>query len=199
MIYLLRHGEIQTGNEFRLVGQRDLPLTELGRRQARWWQKELVDVQWEGVYSSDLQRTRWFAATIAGIAEGQVATEPELREILLGQWEGLSRAELEEQYPEQWAARGQDIAGYRTPGGESFKDVQRRALPALQRIAAGHEAGDVLVVAHAGVNRVILSHLLGQNINDLFDIDQAYACLNLLAVNGDELTAMTVNLPCGAS
>ncbi len=197
MIYLLRHGQIQTGDQFRLVGQRDLPLTELGQRQAAWWRRELAGVAWQGVYSSDLSRTRHFAAIVAGVEPEQVTALAELREILLGQWEGLSRAELEERFPAQWEERGRNIAGYRPAGGESFVDVQKRALPALRRIAAAH-TGDVLVTAHAGVNRVVLCGLLDIDLNDLFELQQDYACLNLIATSDHGLKVKSMNLPCGA-
>lgn len=198
MIYLLRHGQILTGNEFRLVGQRDLPLTELGLRQAAWWGEELAEVAWQGVYSSDLSRTRGFAAIAAGREPEEVNALPELREILLGDWEGLSRAELAERYPQQWEQRGRDISGYRPEGGESFVDVQERALPAFERIAAAHPGDDVMVVAHAGVNRTILCALLGMDLGNLFELEQDYGCLNLIEAGDGGLRVMSMNLPCGA-
>lgn len=197
MIYLLRHGEIDLGGVFRLIGQSDLGLTELGMRQGRWWREELGERDWQAIYSSDLSRTRMFASLVSGTDEDQVRTVPELREILLGEWEGLTRADLQERYPREWEARGKDIGGYRPPGGESFADVQERAFAALEQIAARH-SGDVLVVAHAGVNRVILCRLLAMDIDNLFELEQDYACLNLLKNNSGKLMAEAVNQPCGA-
>lgn len=193
MIYLLRHGQIATSPERRFVGQRDLPLTEHGRAQARWWAGELAGQRWVAVVASDLGRCREFAALAA--PDHDSTPEPALREICLGQWEGLTRAEVEERLPGQWEARGRDIAGYRPPGGESFAELQARAMPVLRRLAK--LAGDVLVVAHSGVNRALVCGLLGLPLAMVLRLGQDYACLNLIAAGDGGLELVRLNQPCG--
>jgi len=195
MIYLMRHGEIEKQGEQQLVGQVDVPLTDAGLLQARNWRTELRSTQFERIYSSDLQRTRRTAEILAQDRDQPVVTLPQLREINLGQWDGLSRGDVESRYPGEWSKRGADLSEYRPPSGESFADLQARVVPAFLDIVEQAQS-DVLIVAHAGVNRVIICHILGAPLTNVFRIGQDYACLNKIQRMGDliQLVAMNVQL-----
>ncbi len=191
MIYLLRHGEVPNTKPRRFVGQRELPLTPHGRAQAAWWRDRLAEVEFQAVYSSDLGRCRQTAEIVTGGGEYQLV--PALREITLGQWEGLLVSEVEERFPGEYEKRGSNIAGHRPAGGESFADLAARAVPAFEEIAADAE-GDILVVGHAGVNRVILCHSLGLELAKLFNIELNYCSLNLLELTPQGWLVHGVNL-----
>ena len=120
---------------------------------------------------------------IAGDRRCQAELVGAFREINLGEWEGRTFQEVRERYPEEYRQRGQDIANYRTPGGESFADVQSRVLPAFKE-AVEKTKGDCVFVAHAGVNRVILCHLMQQPLEELFSIPQDHAAVNVLRRHG---------------
>ena len=115
-----------------------------------------------------------------------------MREIDLGEWEGLSFEEVERTYPEEFQKRGRDIVHYQPPGGESFFDCTKRVIPAFYSLLHATR-GNILLVGHAGVNRIILCQVLGKSLADLFDIGQGYACLNLIHYEDGTFTAKVLN------
>ncbi len=194
MIYLLRHGEIEQSEDKRFVGQTDLPLNEKGLHQACLWQQKLKTGLFEKIYSSDLSRTRQTALIIAGHHQGKVQSLPALREINLGEWEGLSVAEVKDRFPEEWQRREKDLVTFRPPGGESFRDLAVRIGTVFNQIIQGLE-GDILIVAHGGVNRVILCQVLGMDLANLFRLGQDYGSLNLIERNRDDWRVVAMNIP----
>ena len=192
-IYLLRHGKIAVeGEQRRYIGQADLPLEAAGVRQAERLQALLERVGFDAVYCSDLVRSLDTAKIIAGKTQAQIMVYPELREINLGEWEGLTFDEVARSFPDQFAARGRDIAYYRTPGGESFAECGSRVMEAFQRILT--EAKEpVIIVGHAGVNRLILCRILGMPLTNLFRINQDYACINIIQYMGNNSRIKAIN------
>jgi alpha-ribazole phosphatase len=179
MIHLLRHGALPgNGSARRFIGQTDIPLSDSGRRQAALWRDRWRTIRWAAVWCSDLARSRETARIVAEDAAVPIRISPTLREIDLGAWEGMTFAAVRRRWPAAWEARGKRLADYRPPGGESFADLRDRVIPLLPEIAAS--SGPVLVAGHAGVNRVMLCHLLGMKLSDLFRIGQDHACLNLI-------------------
>jgi len=193
MIYLLRHGEIESDGIRRFIGQTDIPLSEDGRARARTWGEAFSGTAFDAIYTSDLSRCVETARIIAGHTGNEIHLLSQLREIRLGKLEGLPMNEARSRFPEEWSARGKDMAGYVPEGGESFCLLQKRVLPAFQDAAARH-GGNVLVVSHAGVNRVILCHVLGMPVSNLFRIEQSHGCLNLLEQTGDGFSVSGINL-----
>jgi probable phosphoglycerate mutase len=195
-LYLLRHGEIDEQYRGRFVGQIDLPLSERGVTQARWWQRALATTPFGRVYCSDLSRSQRTAEIIAENKQGFIEIMPELREINLGKWEGISMAEVKARSPEEWKKRGDDLEGYRPPGGESFSDLASRILASFQKILHAAE-GNRLIVGHAGTNRVILCHVLGMPLANLFRIDQDYGCLNIIECSEGRFRLKMMNMKPG--
>jgi len=193
MIYLLRHGEIEHGEEKRFVGQVDLPLNEKGLQQACVWRQKLKTGLFEKIYSSDLSRARQTALIIAGDHNGKVQSRPALREINLGAWEGLSVAEAQARFPEDWQRREKDLVTFRPPGGESFTDLAVRIEAVFNQIVQGHK-GDIFIVAHAGVNRVILCRVLGMDLANLFRLGQDYGAMNLIERYKDDWRVVAMNI-----
>ncbi len=193
-IYLVRHGAIQEreGGK-RFVGQLDVPLSSEGIDQVRRLHDDLRDIQFSAVYCSDLKRSVETAAILTESRPDLAALQrPELREIDLGEWEGLSFEEVRSAHPEEFQQRGRDIVHYRPHGGESFLDCTKRVIPAFLDLLHTTR-GSVLVVGHAGVNRIILCQVLGRSLADLFAIKQDYACVNLIHYENGALTARLVN------
>lgn len=179
-IYLVRHGKIQLPDDLpRYIGHVDLPLDETGIQQSRRLQQRLNDARLTAAYCSDLSRSRRTAEIILQDKDVPVFARRDLREIHLGQWEGRTLADIERQFPDEFRKRGEDIVRFRTPGGESFADCSKRVFSAFQNILKTL-AGDILIVGHAGVNRIILCHALGVPLQDLFKIRQEYGCMNVM-------------------
>jgi probable phosphoglycerate mutase len=151
-ILLVRHGQSEWNASGRWQGQADPPLSELGEEQAVSAARALGMV--DAIYASDLVRAHHTAALVAGQLGADVAVEPRLRERNAGEWEGRTRAEIDEGWP------GYLETGRRPAGYEPDDSVLDRVLAALDAIASAHD-GDVLVVTHGGVVRVIERHLGG--------------------------------------
>jgi len=211
----MRHGQVDQVTPRRFLGQRDVPLDAEGERQAEAVGRALprfVPRSLDAAFCSDLVRARETARRVlahcaqaqwakapdaAGGREGgdrplAAAPTPLLREIALGQWEGLTVAEVCDRFPGQYEGRGADVAGYRPDGGESFADVQARAVRFLASLAP--LTGTVLAVAHGGFNRALLCHVTGRALADLFSIPQDYCCVNVLDRTPDGWIASAMGL-----
>ena len=191
-LFLLRHGAILQQAPRRFIGQTDHPLTDDGRRQAALGCDVLTDVPFTAVVASDLLRCQETAALVLGGRDIPIRLEPRLREIALGAFEGLTVEEVRSRFPGAYERRGCDIAGFTPQGGESFADVQARAVAALAELAP--LCGNVLVVAHGGVNRTILCHALGIDLACLFRLGQDYCRLNILDLGPDCWRVDAINL-----
>ena len=179
-LYLVRHGQVADGHTHRYHGRHDIGLSPVGERQYAALAEQLKAVPLTGVYGSDLTRAFRGAQVLAQGRELTPQAAPEFREVHFGIWEGLSFAEIQERYPQELEGRFRDLEGYRIPQGESLADVRRRAMPKLRELLTKHSEEAFLVVAHAGVNRVILCEALGLPLKCIFSLDQHYGCLNII-------------------
>jgi alpha-ribazole phosphatase len=189
-IYLIRHGEVEGVGTPRYNGHADVSLTEKGKSQYLQLRERLADAQITACYTSDLSRCTWGAGMLGAHLGVEPVREPNLRELDIGIWEGLSWAELMEKYPGEWQARLADIVNYRVPRGENLLDLQGRLTPVISGIVARHRGEEVLVVAHGGANRVILLNAIGAPLSSLFSIEQNYGCLNIIDYYEDGKTVV---------
>jgi alpha-ribazole phosphatase len=193
LLYLLRHGAIDWPEADCFIGQTDAPLSAEGRLQAEAWRSDLSKVKLSAVWSSDLQRATETAGIIFADRALDVHTCGDLREIQLGEWEGLPRKRVRESHPGLWEARGEDLSGFRPPGGESFSDLQKRVHPLITRIAA-ETLGPACIVTHAGVIRVWICHLLQMPLSNLFRIRMDYGGLSIISYLPKRLEVCALNL-----
>ena len=147
-ILLARHGETEWNREGRWQGWADPPLNDLGRAQAHELAEQLRATPVDAVYSSDLRRAHETALILAVPHDREVVTDADLREIDVGAWSGLTRAEISVRFP-----------GGERPGGETRDQHSVRVLAAVERIALAHPGERVLVVAHGGCVRALQRHL----------------------------------------
>jgi len=178
-IYLLRHGALAGDSRHRFVGQIDLPLAQEGMTQAAALAQALQARGIESIHCSNLIRCQTTASILAESLRAPIIAHQPLREISLGDWEGVPRAEVAQRWASEFEARGRDIEHYRPPGGESFADCLARALPVWEAICHSRSPA-VAVVGHAGLNRVLLCHILGKPLAEMFQIEQDYACINVI-------------------
>jgi probable phosphoglycerate mutase len=193
LVCLLRHGDCRSDSVKRFLGQADPPLNDRGRAQAEAWQPQFSALRFEKIYASDLCRCAETAAILARGQSCQVQHLAELREIDLGSWEGLAMTEVRRRYPADFEKRGENLLSYRTPGGENFLDLAARVIPLFDELVCEGQ-GQLLIVAHSGVNRVLLSHILGLPLSNLFRLRQDYAGLNLIEISAQGLNLVGMNL-----
>jgi broad specificity phosphatase PhoE len=143
-ILLVRHGQSEWNALGRWQGQADPPLSELGRQQAFSASRRIGTV--DAIVSSDLQRAMETAQIISGqLGVGPVMVEPLFRERDAGEWSGLTREEIDEQYPGYLEERR------RPPGYEPDDSLLDRTHEALGRVEEEFRGGEILVVAHGGL------------------------------------------------
>jgi broad specificity phosphatase PhoE len=162
-ILIARHGQSDWNQEKRWQGHADRPLTERGREQAQALADRLAHIELDAVYSSDLQRARDTAAVVAESQGLELRQLPELREVDVGSWSGLTRAEAEERFPEGFTRWRDGYPGWED--GETYEAMTDRVLRAVDEIAAEHEGGRVLVVSHGGPIRAIHAAALGLDVH----------------------------------
>jgi broad specificity phosphatase PhoE len=160
-IVFWRHGRTTWNAQQRFQGQTDIPLDDIGVAQAVRAAKALAKLDPSLIVSSDLVRARRTADELAALTALPVQPDAGLRETFAGEWEGLTRPELEERFGtqlSQWAA-GADV---RPGGGETRVEVAERVVAAVDRALATVDAGQTLVVAtHGGAARAGIGALLG--------------------------------------
>ncbi|HEY6016825.1 MAG TPA: histidine phosphatase family protein, partial [Gaiellaceae bacterium] len=110
--------------------------------------EELASEPPDAIWSSDLSRARETAEIVAARVGLDVAVDPRLREVDVGEWSGLTLAEVERLYPE--GMRRREAGGTGWERGETYEAMGERVVAALQEIAAAHDGGRVLVVTHGG-------------------------------------------------
>jgi broad specificity phosphatase PhoE len=183
-ILLARHGESDWNRSKRWQGFADRPLTEPGRRQATELAERLDKTEVDAVYSSDLQRARETAEIVARTKGLTVETTPDLREVDVGSWSGLTRAEAEARFPEAYGRWLQGGEGWED--GETYDELGERVLRAIRRIASKHQGDRVLVVAHGGTIRAIHAAALGVDVHTYRRIQRVEPNATLSAVCIDE-------------
>jgi probable phosphoglycerate mutase len=176
----------------RFIGQLDVQLNTEGVEQARRLQKLLDRMELSAVYCSDLSRTRQTATILAANKAMPVIPRKDLREISLGKWEGCTFAEIARCFPAEFKARGADIGYYRIPGGESFADCSKRVISGFYNVLKT-TSGNIAFVGHSGVNRLLLCHILGMPLANLFKLNQDYGCLNVLLYNNSGFQVKLLN------
>lgn len=180
-IFLIRHGATQLTAEDRFAGATEVDLSDDGREQARRLAVRLSDDAITAVYTSPMRRTMATAELVAAPHRLTPAARPGLREIDHGRWEGLTRAEVEARYADEYARWEEDPYTFAPAGGECGLDVMARALPVLRQIVEAHQGENVAVVSHKATIRLVISSLLGFDARGYRDrLDQAPASLNIL-------------------
>lgn len=159
---LVRHGQSEWNALGRWQGQADPPLSDLGRRQARHGASRLVDVLGAlpaAVVSSDLRRALDTAEALVDGTRARLVVDPGLRERDAGEWSGLSRAEIDRDWPGYLVDTPDEHRGMgpttgtprRPPGWEPDDALRARAVAALVRARARAGEGPLLVVTHGGL------------------------------------------------
>lgn len=159
-LILVRHGETVWNQERRYQGQRDSPLSPLGKEQAEKTGKFLANQEIKAIYCSDLKRALSTAQAIGAYHRLVPIVQPRLREMAFGVWEGLTREEILGRYPAIFKERCQNYLKTRIPGGELPGEVVKRMQQTLWELGPKHSNETAVLVAHGGALRLMLASLL---------------------------------------
>lgn len=187
-LYLIRHGQVVNHHEFRYNGHFDVDITDIGIQEMKnlaeflvnWLHSSNNSPPISAIYSSDLKRAVKGARVIGDRLGFKPVTVSAFRELSMGRWEGLTREEASRCFPDEAEFRFRDIVHYRVKGGENLYDLKERVVPALEEILARHKGEGIVLVAHGGVNRVILCNAMGLSLENFYKIEQDYGCLNII-------------------
>ena len=159
--YLLRHGETEWNKLGKFQGLTDVSLNELGLAQARDSARAALNWQPSALYASSLTRTVQVAEEIRKMTGLSIVSDPGLRELSLGDLEGVTGAEMRAGWPEvyeNWRKNPADVA---MPNGESLTQLQERAWRVILEIEQAHSGdGDVVVVSHNFTIRTVMCAIL---------------------------------------
>jgi alpha-ribazole phosphatase/probable phosphoglycerate mutase len=177
----MRHGQVKGHDEKRINGHDDVELTDEGIAQFHGLGQRLKSEAITAIYSSDLRRCREGAGIVARYLDITPATPlKELREKSFGLFEGLNLKEIKERFAVELDELMNNWIGYCPPGAESLGEVEQRVMQTLQEILERHQGERIALVGHGGVNRIILLHAVGLELENFFCFEQDYGCLNIL-------------------
>jgi broad specificity phosphatase PhoE len=190
-VYLLRHGETAwNADNNRYCGRTDIALTEKGLKQAEEVKRQLQGIEWVNVYSSPLQR----AYTTAQIASGREVTKDDrLIEADFGVWETKTKEEFIAENEILWTNWMNDPAAHRAGGtGETGAEIVARTVDFFQSMQQRYKEGNIMVVAHNGINRLYLAHKLGMPLKNYRQIVQQNSSVTCFTL--DENGVLTLEL-----
>jgi probable phosphoglycerate mutase len=173
IIYIARHGETEWNRQGRMQGQKDSPLTALGREQAMTLRQNLLADEriaaTGGIsvaYSSALGRARETLEICLKDMDIHRDSSAGLNEICLGPWEGLTFEEVKQRWPEQFHNFWHGPSRYVPEGnGETFEQVQNRMVSSIKRIMDRHRSGNILVISHWIAIKTALAYFKGLQID----------------------------------
>jgi len=194
-IFLFRHGETDVTHGY-YTGSSDPPLNARGREQAERIRDFLAGRDIAAIYSSPLRRAMETAEPSARALGLPIATMEALREVSFGAWEGLTFQQARERYPEESRARDADPYSVAPPGGETYRELAARVIPAFDDLLARHADCDIAVFAHKSVNRVLIAHVLSMPVAFCRRIELDPGALIELFHGDGRLEVTTVNERC---
>lgn len=172
---LLRHGEPEGGRCYR--GHHiDDPLSEKGWGQM--WSAVAGDAPWQVIISSPMRRCHEFARQLAEERGLPMQIEADLKEVGFGHWEGRTPEVIKAEHAEEYAAFYRDPVNARPQGAEDLDAFYQRVASTYEAVVAEHAGKHLLIVAHAGVNRAIISHILGAPAASMYRLKVANAGLS---------------------
>ena len=192
-LLLVRHGNTKGNSAERFWGQTDVELSDEGIWQAQRLADRLAEEKITAIYSSKLRRASATAEIIASYHQKKVITCSELLEINFGKVEGLSFNEIGEHYPvlvRDWPTRA---PSFRFPEGESIIDLNRRVVKFPSRLKKHAPEDTILVVAHAGVLRLLICHLLPIEIWHWRQLRTELASLSIVDTHSQGATLILLN------
>ena len=199
-IILARHGETEWNRMGRFQGRSDIPLNAKGKAQVRLLAEALRKEPLAAIYTSPLIRAMETAESVRAChPDIPLEPVPDLIEMDLGAYEGMQLKDWVDRYPDVRRRWQQTPSAVKMPGGESLKDVQRRAVPAMNRICADHRQDSCLLLcSHNFVILSLLCHVCRIPLDRFRELKQETAAFSIIRTRGDHFEIERMNVSAAA-
>ena len=161
--YLIRHGQTEWNEKGIYQGWTDIPLSEMGEKQAELLGKRFRKIPLDALYVSPLQRAIQTAEFVAKASGVPLVTDEHFKEINFGEWEGSSIPQLTEKYGKPFTDFFANPFDVTFPGEGSFDKVRKRSVEGFMELLEKHRGEKVAIVAHGGLLRVMMMSLMGMD------------------------------------
>lgn len=196
-IYLIRHGETEWNKEGRSQGcSNDIPLSEVGIKQAEAIAERLKNENIDLFFSSSLRRAYQTANAIAFHHNKEVKMHKEFMEISFGAWEGLKFDEIKEKYIDIYEIWRDTPHIAKVPGAESILEIRERSMTKLMEILNIEKDKNILLVSHGITIKVLIASIMGIDLANLHKIRQDNTALNIFEYNNNNFYTHLINDTC---
>lgn len=192
-LILVRHGQTEWNAGGRYQGQSNVALSDTGRKQARFLAERFPVRQLDAIYTSDLDRAKETAECVGKRLGLTVCPEKAFRELSFGDWEGLTYQEISSRWPgeaEKLFTAPDELV---IPHGETFQDLQKRALDKIYSLYEKHIDQTVAVFAHGAINKTILAGLMHIPLHYLWSLRQDNTAVNILRLDDGYVMVELIN------
>ena len=194
-IYVVRHGDTEWNREEIFRGTKDVPLNEVGKKQAEKVGRFFIDKDIVKIVSSPLTRARQTAEAISKVTNMPVQRLDEFTDMNFGIWEGHSLKEVKRVYPDEFGIWRHTPHKLRVTNGETLFQVRKRMEKGFEKVGLG-ERGNIVIVAHRVLCKLIVLHALNIPNSHFWDIKFDPASITLIEKEGSNLTLQFLNDTC---
>ncbi|MFC4323017.1 histidine phosphatase family protein [Litchfieldia salsa] len=186
-LYITRHGETVWNTQKRLQGWSDSELTENGINNAIALGNRVQEVEFDAIYTSPSQRTVSTANLIIGEREIPIIIDHNLKEINMGDWEGQTSSDIEENYSKEFYSFWNTPHLYHSINGESFDELRHRVLNSIISIQEKYSTGNILIVTHAVVIKTLMAFFKDYPLEKLWEPPFIHdTSLTIVEINGND-------------
>ena len=191
-IIIIRHGETEWNKTGRFQGHSDVPLSAEGRAQAAALGKNLVVDHVDAIYASDLTRAMETAAPLAQRFGLEVISDPLLRELNFGSWEGRNFNDVNAENPDAMKTFYNDPERVNIPDSEPFPEFQQRVAGRVREIVAQERGKRIVIVSHGASIRILFADILSMPIRSIWHVSQLNTAVNKIRFEDDGFAVVTL-------
>lgn len=191
-IIIIRHGETEWNKTGRFQGHSDVPLSAEGRAQAAMLGENLAVDHVDMIYASDLTRAMETAAPLAQRFGLEVISDPQLRELNFGAWEGRNFNDVNAENPNAMKNFYTDPEQADIPESEPFPEFQRRIAGRVREIVAQERGKRIVIVSHGASIRILLADILSMPIRSIWHLSQLNTAVNKIRFEDDGFAVVTL-------
>ncbi len=195
-VYLVRHGQTAWNKSEIFRGRVDVPLNDIGLKEAELAAEYFRGRKVDAIYSSPISRAVQTAEKIAGVLGLKILLHPGITDMSFGDWEGRPIKEVEGSDADRFRLWRERPDLLKVPGGERLDEVRTRAMAALEEVIQTHAHGTVIMVSHRVVTKVLICAILGLDDSHFWQIDQDATAINLVRYKDGKYALSLMNETC---